>query len=287
MNTTLSLEFITPLFSKGFYDDLPEVRSPSIRGQLHWWFRATGGRYEDEKAIFGGVHGSAVASKVVVRVIDVQGRKDQRATLPHKQGGQASAKTCYLPGTRFQLHLLSRLGGLASGLQSQFDRALEAWLLLGTLGLRGTRAAGSFHCLSATGSGMMLPDTFASYEKRCQELLQGKALRFALLSQTYSQAEVARRDVSDTLGGREDRAGQMDLERLNDPLGRIHGGRKTSPLRFRIVRMGNEFRIAALWDAREMVTGNIAADLQGIISLLAQKKPALGKQLQNSALAAS
>ncbi|MDO8944974.1 MAG: hypothetical protein Q7U75_17470, partial [Desulfobacterales bacterium] len=159
--------------------------------------------------------------------------------------------------------------------------------LLGTLGLRGTRAAGSFRwepIPPMTETSLRPPDGFAAYEGRCQELLHGAPIRFALLGQSYSSAELARRVVSDTLGGHDDHRGQDDLSRLNDPLGKIRPGRKTSPLRFRIVGCGAEFRIAAVWDARTAVTGNRPSDLAGIINLLQQRKPALGEQLAASAL---
>lgn len=288
--STYRLEFITPLFSRGSYEDRPEVRPPSIRGQLHWWFRALGGNAADEKAIFGGVHDGATASKVVVRVSSLVGTTGRVNTLPHKNGDQASPKAAYQVGTKFDLHILSRLGGLDSRRQSALDRTLEAWLLLGTLGLRSTRAAGSFRWepLPPLGDGSFRsPADFAAFEVRCQELLRGAQLRFALLGQNYPAAELARRVVSDTLGGRDDNQGQNDLSQFNHPLGKIGRGgeRKTSPLRFRIVGIGNAFRIAAVWDARLAVTGNRPADLAGVISLLQQRKPALGAQLAASALA--
>lgn len=284
------LEFITPLFSRGSYEDRPEVRPASIRGQLHWWFRALGGNATDEKAIFGGVHGGATASKVVVRVSSLVGTTGSVNTLPHKNGAQASPKAAYQIGTKFDLHILSRLGGLDKRLQSALDRTLETWLLLGTLGLRSTRAAGSFRweAIPPLGNGSFRsPADFGAFEVRCQELLRGAPLRFALLDQNYSAAEQARRVVSDTLGGRDDNQGQNDLSLLHDPLGKIgrRGERKTSPLRFRIVGIGTQFRIAAVWDARTVVTGNRPGDLPGIISLLKQRKPALGAQLAASALA--
>ena len=285
--STYKLEFITPLFSRGAYEDRPEVRSASIRGQLHWWFRALGGNAADEKAIFGGVHNGPTSSKVVIRVSSPVGSIGSVNTLPHKSGGQASPKTAFQIGTRFDLHVLMRLGGLDVRLQTALNRTLEAWMLLGTLGLRSTRAAGSFRWepASATDPNSLRPPAdFATYEARCAKLLTNAPLRFALLGQPYKAAEQARRDVSDTLGGRDDGQGQNDLARLRDPLGKIHGGRKTSPLRFRIVGFGAEFRIAALWDARTAVTGNQPSDLAGIINLLKQRKPALGVQLASSSL---
>jgi hypothetical protein len=287
--STYRLEFITPLFSRGAYEDRPEVRPASIRGQLHWWFRALGGNATDEKAIFGGVHGGAAASKVVVRVSSVTGTTGSVSTLPHKGGGQASPKVAYQTGTRFDLHLLMRHGTTDERLQSALDRTLETWLLLGTLGLRSTRAAGSFCWEPAPPLGrdsLRPPADFPAYESRCFKLLENAPLRFALLGQSYSAAEQARRVVSDTLGGRDDHQGESDLARLNHPLGKVFDGRKTSPLRFRIVCIGSEFRIAAVWDARLAVTGNRPGDLAGLIRLLDERKPALGRQLAASSLAA-
>lgn len=289
--STYRLEFITPLFSRGAYEDRPEVRPPSIRGQLRWWFRALDGNATDERAIFGGVHGGATASKVVVRVSSVTGTVGSVNTLPHKGAGQASPKTAFQIGTKFDLHILTRLGGLDNRLHPLLDRALETWFLLGTLGLRSTRAAGSFRWEPVGPPGenrLQPPASFAAYEARCAELLGKAPLRFALLGENYATAELARRVVSDTLGGRDDHQGQDDLARLNDPLGKIGRGiRKTSPLRFRIVGIGSEFRIAAVWDARDRVTGNRPQDLAGLIRLLADKKPALGRQLAASSLAPS
>lgn len=288
--STYRIEFITPLFSRGAFEDQPEIRPASIRGQLHWWFRALGGTYEDEKTIFGGVHDGAIASKVVVRVTQNGSRAKcgEFLTLPHKQGGQASPKRGFAPGTTCNLSVLDRHGGLDGQLKAMFDRTLEAWLLLGTLGLRGTRAAGCFCWEPGDDAPFEYPISFVQYEERCNTLLNGSALRFALLKRVYASAEEARRVVSDTLGGREDPQGQTDLKGLNYPLGRLgraFEARKTSPLRFRIAGVAGQHRIAVVWDGREKVTGNTPDHLRGLVKLLAQRKPELGKQLAESGLA--
>jgi hypothetical protein len=288
--STFRLEFITPLFSRGAYDNRPEIRPASIRGQLHWWFRALGGTYTDEKSIFGGVHSGATASKVVVRVRHEPLSGEWIPTLPHKpagrtpQDGPNAPRIAVREGQAFDLYILPRLGGLAGRLQPAFDRTLETWLLLGTLGLRSTRAAGSFLWSPVNETPLQPPATFEKYLARCTTLLKGAPLRFDLLTESYLSSEAARRVVSDTLGGRNDRPGQEDLGRLHDPLGRVFGGRKTSPLRFRIVSIGGEHRIAAVWDARQRVTGNQPGDLHGLIQLLQQRKPELGEPLAASAL---
>lgn len=278
--SSYKITFITPLFSRGALET-PEIRPPSIRGQLHWWFRALGGSYDDEKAVFGGVHKDATASKVVIRVSGITGETGDFKTLPHKKGGMASPKKAFAPGTSCEIHVLNRLGGFAlERHQALFARSLEAWLLLGTLGLRATRAAGSFVWSPLGEYGPCMPATPGAYETRCREVLGSAPLKHAILDTPFDSAEAAREVVSDTLGGRNDPDGENDLARLNYPLGKIFKGRKTSPLRFRVVSPGKDrFFIAAVWDDRQAVTGNRAGDLEGLIKLLQRKKPALGNQL--------
>jgi CRISPR type III-B/RAMP module RAMP protein Cmr1 len=79
MNTqTYPLELITPGFCGGAWPETQaEIRAPSIRGQLRWWFRALGGfqslapmsMSDQENRIFGQAKGNmAVASRLIVRV---------------------------------------------------------------------------------------------------------------------------------------------------------------------------------------------------------------------------
>jgi CRISPR/Cas system CMR-associated protein Cmr1 (group 7 of RAMP superfamily) len=292
--TRIKLEFITPLFNRGAYDDRPEIRPPSIRGQLHWWMRALGGSATDEKAVFGSVHqhfggreSGVKASKVIVRVAAVQGdgTRDFPA-LKHKerQGRQANPRKAFAPGTSCELQILERLGGIPDSSRAIFDITLEAWLLMGTLGLRATRAAGSF-AWSMIENGPASPETWEAYEARLQHLTRDMKLKVAILSETFADAEAARWVVSDTIGGGDDRQGTTNLERLRDPLGFAKGrNRKTSPLRFRIVQIGTEYRILAVWDGRSAVTGNQPSDLKGVIDLLEQKDKRIGMLLKNSSL---
>jgi CRISPR/Cas system CMR-associated protein Cmr1 (group 7 of RAMP superfamily) len=272
--------FITPLFSKGSYEDRPEVRAPSIRGQLHWWFRALGGSSHEENAIFGSVHARPVlASKVVVRVADVNGQAAELNTLPHKRGGEASPKWAYKPGTSFDLLLTERLGGLTNPQRQAFRRTLEAWLLAGTLGLRATRAAGSFIWHPLSNDAIAMPGKPAEYATRLADIFRSAPLRVSLLEPAFSSAEAARTAVSDTLGGRHDGRAEDDLARINHPLGRVFGGRKTSPLRFRIVQFGQAFHIVAVWDDRTAVTGNQPGHYDATVRLLSDRNKEIGPAL--------
>lgn len=291
MNLELQISLLTPLFSRGAYEDLAEIRPPSIRGQLHWWFRALGGTVADERALFGGIANKSKnwrdsASKVVVRVSGIVGETGQLPTLPHKSGGMAAMKVAYLPQTRFRMHILTRLGGLDQRHETQLLRTLETWLLLGTLGLRSTRASGSFEWHSTAACPIAPPPgSVEEFRQRVSTLVQGSLLRFDVLNKNYgNDAEQARTDVSNTIGGRDDKQGQSDLLNIRHPLGMIaKARRKTSPLRFRIYQFADGFRVIATWDGRKDVTGNELSDLSAVIQLM-KSKP-IGQQLAKSQLA--
>lgn len=262
------ITLLTPLFSKGSYEDCPEIRPPSIRGQLHWWFRALGGTYDAEKTIFGGVHQGATASKLVVRVSDISGKTGECATLPHKSGGQASPKHAFLPGTTFTLHLLWRLGGVRAEEKALFDRARDAWLLAGSLGLRSTRCGGAFGWDGA-------PTDEDHYTKELNRICETTRLRFSILPVTFKTAEEARRNATDTIS-------HQALVRQKFPLGAVKQGpsdtsnapqRKTSPLRLTVRRFPDGFRLIAVWDGREEVTGNTIQDLKEAAQVMSRGGP--------------
>lgn len=293
MKYTATLTFLTPCFSHGA-TDAPEIRSASIRGMLHHWFRVLGGSAERERRVFGGINfgkkspfQNDSASKVVVRVRnDASADLVSKPTLPHKSGGNASHRNAFAPGHSFKLIVLDRLGGLSVDDAALFRDSLEAWLLMGTLGFRATRAAGSFSFESAD---CPVPGTPEEYEIKCRKLLDSRKapMRVAVLGKDFDDAEKARNIVSDSLGGNGHDRGPDSLVKLHDPLGRIKPERKTSPLKYRIVRFGNFYRILATWDDREKVTGNRASDLRGVIDALAEHKPEpkeIGVLLRQSSL---
>lgn len=283
MNWNIRLTFLTPLFSHGASDE-PEIRPASIRGMLHHWFRLVGGGIEMERAVFGGVENKkghpdwqAAASKIVVRVSDIRNaKKNQWPTLPHKSGGEASPRTALLAGTSCSVRISDRLGGLPAKAESLFHDAVLAWLLMGTLGYRSTRAAGSF----AWESDDFPVPAPGDYEAAMRNLAaKSRKFEAVLLPTEYTSAEAARRIVSDSL----------KMEEHNRPLGGLPDpkyklSRKTSPMKYRIVRLDNRFRIVAVWDARRNVTGNSPADLKALLEALRSRKPELGNQLAQSAL---
>ncbi|MGN0891157.1 MAG: type III-B CRISPR module RAMP protein Cmr1 [Candidatus Spyradenecus sp.] len=154
-----SLTFITPAFLAGANQNSPEVRAPSIRGALRWWFRVLGGTIEEEKALFGGIHDGTIASAGRVRVV------------PGKLGKNAGEVPC-APNTPYgYLSYFAKVSGNkekiyrtqgkhylgegatftllidevrpAEALWEKLEQTVEAFCTFGALGLRATRGFGA------------------------------------------------------------------------------------------------------------------------------------------------
>ena len=153
MHWKRELEVLTPLFNRGAYQT-PEIRVPSIRGMVRWWFRVLGGSRDEEKTVFGGMQRFGeteqmrrvvASSALVFRISNIQARiaNPDPPTLPHKQGRQSSQKDAFMPGAKFTIEVFSRFGDLAPELKTKAINALEVWTMLGALGLRANRGGGN------------------------------------------------------------------------------------------------------------------------------------------------
>ena len=174
MHWKRDIEVLTPLFNRGAYPDTPELRVPSIRGMIRWWFRTLGGTADEEKEAFGGMKkfgrrlaDEVMASRLVFRVSQLRAQRanPNPLTLPHKQGGQGSPQAAFAPGARFTLEVFTRFGDLGPELERKVENAIEVWLLLGALGLRANRSGGNVWPANGTA-----PATPAALRVRLNEL---------------------------------------------------------------------------------------------------------------------
>lgn len=260
------ITFITPCFCRSAdcsESGMPEIRPASIRGQLRWWFRALYDDPQKENDLFGSIQKGGHASKVIVRVRSASALKIINSpTLPHKGvSGSAAPKKAIAPHETFELLISWRLQP-SEVQKKEFNRALNAWLLMGALGLRATRGGGNF-----TYKGQV--QTPEEYRAEIQKITEGSKIEAGLSSTSYKDSESARKIITDTL---------KNLP--GDPLGTVQGNkRKTSPLRFRIAQLGNRFHIACIWDGRENITGNQVEDFWAAIEELIKKRKQIGNIL--------
>lgn len=238
MNWQREIELLTPCFCRGAYRDQPEIRVPSIRGMVRWWFRALGGMREQEKAVFGGVHGGAAASRLVFRVSNVSAHKadPNPATLPHKSGGQASPQAAFASGAKFHLSVTSRLSPLPDDLVRRVENALEVWILLGSLGLRANRGGGSLW-----PAGNHAPKTPAELRERLTALGCNWPVYLAG-TKVGTNVEELRAAATDT------------VSEPREIFGAARGGRLASPLKIKIVRLDNQLRLLITAPREDIIT---------------------------------
>jgi len=156
---TFHLQFITPCFCSGATPAVAEIRAPSIRGKLRWWFRVLGGTRDQEAEVFGATAGeSGSSSAVIIRVaetvmehqwrpIEFNGFSNTGYVLYFAKasgnGARWTAGGAIPESAVFELQLLWRRNVLPAT-KEIFELALDAFLLLGSLGLRSTRGLGAF-----------------------------------------------------------------------------------------------------------------------------------------------
>jgi hypothetical protein len=156
---TFHLELITPCFCAGATPAVAEIRAPSIRGKLRWWFRVLGGNRDQEAEVFGSIaDASGIASAIIIRAaedeilgkwqpIDFSGFSNTGYVLyfakASGEGARWVAGGAVPQGASFQLQLLWRRN-VSPEARELFDLALDAFLQLGSLGLRSTRGLGCF-----------------------------------------------------------------------------------------------------------------------------------------------
>lgn len=279
---TRKFSFLTAAFPHGAYQsqgfNQPDLRPPSIKGQLRWWYDALFGRKADEDKLFGGLKNhrpgekpGPEASRIVVRVSSLDDPSIEPTDfMPHK-GQDGGKKYAVWPGTRYELTLQSRREGVTDQERQRLERVVDAWLLLGAIGQRANRGAGSVWPEGA-------PATADAYMVRARGLLQGSRLRCALLGNGYPGEHDLRQEAGDFINGPTIRVmrGPYPDEITVPwwPFGAAED-RKPSPLKLRAAMLDGQLRLVALWDGRHHTTDDLR---KGVDQL--EKEKEMGRLLK-------
>ncbi len=263
---TSEFTFLTPAFPHGAYQsqnfNRPELRGPSVRGQLRWWYDALFGDRRAEDEIFGSIKGQrlAQASRISVRVWEKnRSMPVTQDILPHKPADERGPKLAIAPRSGYEMSVQPRRDGLSTGQMDKLIRAVDAWLLLGGVGQRANRAAGSLWPSNP-------PADPASFQKTANELIRGSRLRFALLDRNFGANHVALRILAgDILHGPTEilKKGGKDIEVTQKwwPFG-SGDEREPSPLKLKAVEFNGQLRLLALWDGRQHPSSDLARGVE-------------------------
>lgn len=153
----LGIRLLSPGFCGGADQNQPEIRAASIRGHVRRWHSLLFGE-TDMKKVWGAVGKDGGASKIQLRVDLFSSSQRRDALLPHKdrQSGPRNALIA-----EFSVLLASRYS-------AELERAYESlrmWSLLGAIGTRANRAAGSVWPEKAPGNMDQLKSEIAKMRK--------------------------------------------------------------------------------------------------------------------------
>lgn len=272
------ISLLTSAFPHGAYQsqdiNQPDLRAPSVKGQLRWWFDALFQDKVAEDSFFGGLklprqgdRPGPQSSRVIVRVQPLQAVETRKARfIPHKVDHRGNynggTKSAILPGTRYEMALIPKREGWSPDEAGRLERVLDTWILLGAIGQRANRGAGSIWPSPA-------PYTPELYMQGVRQLLAGSKLRAALLERRFDREEDLRFMAGDFLA---DDAFTANIT----PFGSARP-RKPSLLKLRAARFDGSFRLVALWDGRFQSSDTLAK----AVDKLAHSKE-IGRLLQEA-----
>lgn len=262
------IEFLMPCFCAGADQQKAELRAPSIRGQLRWWFRALGGSADEEASVFGSVRPPARASAVQIRCMILKsgpiwqppnfGPNDPESYVwhfasvsgkhagTHGHGPRWASSAAISPGTTAKVSVRVR-SGLPQQLDTKLEDAIRCFFTVGSLGLRNTRGLGSFHCPHFAPDGEAWDQT--------HQLLVRSDFKTEWLPQTEPNALSCARRIGTYLKGTR-AAMHMKADKLS-PFGSTTPSRQTSAIRFRPVQAagGSGLRVLVLEAPQQRVLG--------------------------------
>ncbi len=203
-----NLKLLTPCFCAGADPQAPEIRAPSIRGHLRRWHGRIYG-HNDVKAVWGGIGKGGGASKIQLRVQAWPEASTREEILPHKGGGGGyrQALAC-----DFSVILAAR----DPGALEKAAAVVEIWSLLGSLGARANRAAGSVWPANSA------PENISELQARIHK--SGWSEGDIYISERTEKAAMLRLMASDTL-------------QKPDLFGCVRPERRESPIKMKVVEL--------------------------------------------------
>lgn len=148
---TFECEVITPMFLAGADGSTPELRPPSIKGALRFWWRALNGHLplkdeknqKDLKTIEGKIFGdTSQQSNFKIRITEQNLNTQKISALPHKERG--FRKSAVIPNERFDVSFLTKETDKGTYAFNTIKSLFPLVAVLGGVGNRSRRGFGGF-----------------------------------------------------------------------------------------------------------------------------------------------
>lgn len=162
------------MFLAGADGQTPELRAPSIKGAMRFWWRAVNGHLstadlrEQELKIFGGVlNGVARRSSILIKVIESPRHMAKIELLPHKeQDKHRSSRDCFPSEEEFRIEIRVEANDYMD--VTQVEALFKVVSLLGGLGKRSRRGFGSFQITQINNTIYQTPENVDKIEELCK-----------------------------------------------------------------------------------------------------------------------
>ncbi|MGH7390111.1 MAG: type III-B CRISPR module RAMP protein Cmr1, partial [Candidatus Rokuibacteriota bacterium] len=279
---TYEIWLVTPAFVAGADQQVPELRAPSIRGCLRWWFRlARKGAgvspqqvADAEAEMFGSTD---TGQRLILRTRELaEGRKeplDYRALgfdhqylwfplRPAKGADRPIARPEVPAGTVIKVDtILPPAVGNTEEVFRRLDEVVCHWVLFGGIGMRSRRCAGSLWFASQLPSGKPLPSGQNAIERVLEDAQTSlrNVIAFKLSPKPFARWRDAVADAGNHYRGQRRKwrdgagpaRGRKALPAFGWPIMNFGGGievdgleaeRLASPLLLKVVPDGNAFR---------------------------------------------
>ncbi|WP_124728254.1 type III-B CRISPR module RAMP protein Cmr1 [Staphylospora marina] len=149
---TATFRIVTPMFLAGADQEDPEIRLPSVKGALRFWYRAIDPEFRKrEEALFGGTGAGAGQARFLMHLTgDVPARHapsaEWKRSLRYVLALVKDTRNALLPGQTFTVRFVMKPNGFDRDVRRGWQCLLASvWLLghLGGLGFRNRRGFGS------------------------------------------------------------------------------------------------------------------------------------------------
>jgi CRISPR-associated protein Cmr1 len=277
---TYEIRLVTPAFLAGADQQAPELRAPSIRGCLRWWFRlAERGAGTDlpdirkkESELFGSMD---TGQRLILRVRPDGPLKIERPSYrdlpfdhqylwfplrPERESSQPITRPALAAGTSFKLEAIIP-PSIQNGEQvlRQLDDLVAQWVLFGSIGMRGRRCAGSVWFLSQLPSGSSMPAGKTGIEKTLDNARKSLPIEFVVGSESFTKWQDAVKAAGNHYRGQrtkvKENKGRKALPGLGWPIMKYPGAkgdkiivdghdseRLASPVLLKVIPDGSKFR---------------------------------------------
>jgi len=148
---TFECEVVTPMFLAGADGKTPELRPPSIKGLMRFWWRAMNGHLslenlkEKESDIFGGSGEGGGRSNIIIKILNNSMDTNEYRPLPHSENKKFPL-SAIKPNEKFKLKI-GLIENFLNNKNFDIEKLKNLFILisiLGGLGRRVRRGFGSF-----------------------------------------------------------------------------------------------------------------------------------------------